>query len=129
MSIDEIIKDMDADQLRVEIKKSMELLGILGKVIHDLTVGQQAAWIEWRHGDGAEAGMRWVHNGLAGPGHIPDEDAPYGKEAQAYFNANCSDPIPQCACGRPSGQLWMGHGACCNEHMQEAMAKHMGSQP
>jgi hypothetical protein len=31
----------------------------------------------------------------------PDEDEPYGKEAQAYFDANRSDPFPTCTnCGR-----------------------------
>jgi hypothetical protein len=91
-------------------------------IIHDMVVAQQAAWIEWQHGEGAEAAMRWIHNGLCGPGHIPDEDAPYGKEPQAYFDANKSDPFPPCTCGRPSNTLWMGQGFCCDEHYREAKA-------
>jgi len=65
----------------------------LGGIIHDITVGQQAAWIEWKHGGGAEEGMQWIENGLAGPGMIPgsceddiDADAPILKDAQAYFD-------------------------------------------
>jgi hypothetical protein len=96
-----------------------EIIEMQNKIIHDLVVANQAAWIEWRHGKGAEAAMTWVHNGLVGPGSIPDENAPWGKEAQAWFDANRADPFPFCYCGRPSHQLWMGKGACCDEHMSE----------
>jgi len=124
MSIEERIKNMSPDQLRAEILKIDKVLQQMGKICHDQTTANQAAWIEWQHGAGAEAAMRWIHNGLWGPGLIPDEDAPYGKEAQAWMDANRADPMPQCACGRPSHILWMGQGACCNEHYEEARAKH-----
>ena len=94
-------------------------ISFLYKVIHDLVVGNQSAWIEWTHGKGAEAAMKWIHNGLVGPGHIPDPLEPYGTEAQSWYNANISDPFPVCYCGKPSNQLWMGVGACCDEHMEE----------
>lgn len=99
-----------------EVTRLKRTLNDLGKIIHDMTVAQQAAWIEWQHGKGAEEAMSWIHNGLVGPGFIPDEDEPYGKEAQAYFDANRSDPFPICYCGRPSNSLWMGQGFCCREH-------------
>lgn len=89
---------------------------------HDLLVVMQAAWIEWRHGRGAEHGMGWIENTLYGPGLIPGEDEPYGKEAQAYFDKNKSDPFPQCFCGRPSNQLWMGEGFCGKAHYDERRA-------
>ncbi len=88
-----------------------------------MTVAQQAAWIEWQHGKGAEEAMGWIQNGLFGPGLIPDEDEPYGKEAQAYFDANRSDPFPTCYCGRPSNHLWMGQGFCCQEHYNTRRAQ------
>ena len=85
-------------------------------------VANQAAWIEWKHGRGADAAMQWIHNGLAGPGHLPDDEEPWGKEAQAYFDANCANPLPPCACGRPSNILWMGQGFCCDDHYRKAKA-------
>lgn len=105
------IKDADGEAVRMK-----RVLKELGEVIHDLTVGMQAAWIEWQHGEGAEEAMTWIENALAGPGHIPDEDAPHGKDAQAYFDANKSHAFPVCKCGRPSNILWMGQGFCSNEH-------------
>ena len=91
----------------------------LSAMFNDKIVGEQAAYIEWKHGRGANAGMKWIANGLWGPGLIPDDDEPWGKDAQAYFSANKSDPFPVCPCGRPSSQLWMGRGACCREHMAD----------
>ena len=45
------------------------------------------------------------------------------KEAQAWFDANQSDPMPRCFCGRPSNIGWMGQGFCSREHYQEGKAK------
>ena len=106
-----------------EVERLKKTLNDLGKIIHDMTVAQQAAWIEWQHGKGAEEAMVWIQNGLFGPGLISDEDEPYGKEAQAYFDANRSDPFPTCYCGRPSNQLWMGQGFCCQEHYNTRRAQ------
>lgn len=91
-------------------------------------VVMQAAWIEWRHGKGAEAAMRWIHNTLCGPGLIPGEAAPWGREAQAWFDANQPDPFPVCECGRPSNTVWMGKGFCSDEHYRAALAR-LGSTP
>ena len=88
-----------------------------GCIIHDMVVSNQSAWIEWQHGGGADAGMRWIENGLWGPGRIPDEDEPFSKNANHWFSANKHDPFPVCACGNPSSQLWMGKGACSDECM------------
>ena len=115
--MDKLTAENQRLQARVaELEKSFKELS---DFFNDKIVGEQAAYIEWQHGKGAVAGMHWIANGLCGPGLIPDDDEPWGKEAQAYFNANKSDPFPVCSCGRPSGQLWMGHGACCDEHMAE----------
>lgn len=102
-----------------ELPPGAKLAATLEKIVHDMVVANQAAWIEWRHGRGAEAAMQWIENGLSGPGHIPDARAPYGTEAQAFFDANRAEPFPLCYCDRPSNQLWMGHGACSDAHMAE----------
>ena len=117
-----------ADALDAEIAKLKKAYQELGNMFHDQIVAQQAAWIEWQHGAGAEAGMQWIENGLCGPGHIPDEDEPYGTEAQAYFDANKSDPFPACHCGRPSNSLWMGKGFCSNAHYNEHRAAMAAAQ-
>ncbi|WP_349984474.1 hypothetical protein ABRP17_016495 [Stenotrophomonas sp. WHRI 8082] len=124
MNIEDRVKDMTLDQLREEIVKIDRVLQMMGKITHDHVTANQAAWIEWQHGRGADAAMGWIHSGLWGPGLIPDEDEPYGKEAQAYFDANRAQPFPACACGRPSNQLWMGHGACSDPCMIAARETH-----
>ncbi|WP_175804983.1 hypothetical protein [Burkholderia ambifaria] len=98
------------------------LIKTMSDIIHDQTVAMQSAIIEWRHGKGAEAGMSWIVNTLEGPGHLPDFDAPHGKHAQFWFNANQANPLPTCFCGNPSSSLWMGQGFCCDEHYREAKA-------
>lgn len=98
------------------------LCDILSKIVHNMVVAEQAAWIEWQHGEGAEAAMHWIGNGLAGPGHIPNEAEPYGKDAQAWYDANKADPFPTCYCGRPSNILHMGKGYCSTEHHDAATA-------
>jgi len=104
-----------------EIHRLKEQLRTAHKIIHNQVVANQSAWIEWQHGKGAEAAMSWIHNGLVGPGQIPYEKELWGKDAQAWYDANQAEPFPACYCGRPSNQLWMGNGACCEEHMSEIM--------
>ena len=117
-----------AAKLQDELKRLTDTNKQFGKIIHNQVVANQAAWIEWQHGKGAEAAMGWVHNGLWGPGHIPDESEPWATDPQAYYDANQADPFPTCHCGRPSNQLWMGHGACCHEHMNEIQKKERASE-
>lgn len=112
------------EELEKELAAVRRVLDTMGKIVHNQTTANQAAWIEWQHGRGAEAAMAWIHNGLWGPGLIPDEDEPYAKEAQAWYDAHRADPMPQCACGRPSNQLWMGGGACSSECMKVAREKY-----
>lgn len=119
----------EIETLQAEVARLTRGQKMLGECIHNMVVAQQSAWIEWRHGKGAEAAMTWIHNGLVGPGHIPEEDAPYGKEAQAWYDANCANPMPQCFCGRPSNRLWMGKGFCGAAHYREAKAAHDAGTP
>ncbi|WP_159069050.1 hypothetical protein [Burkholderia metallica] len=107
-----------------DVVRSESLIKTLSDIIHDQTVAMQSAVIEWQHGNGAEAGLSWIVNTLAGPGHLPDFDAPHGKHAQFWFNANQANPMPSCFCGNPSSSLWMGQGFCCDEHYREAKAKY-----
>jgi len=106
-----------------EAVRAQELSKELANIIHDQAVAMQAAIIEWQHGKGAEAGLSWIVNTLEGPGHLPDFDAPYGKQAQFWFDANRAEPFPKCFCGNPSHMLWMGQGFCCDAHYDEAKAK------
>lgn len=114
------------DVLREKLAQREERYGELAAIFRDKIVGEQAAYIEWQHGKGADAGMQWIANGLGGPGFIPDENEPWGTEAQAYYDANKSDPLPACPCGRPSNQFWMGNGACCDGHMAKIRAEKEG---
>lgn len=106
-----------------ELESAKKLIRDLSRIIHDMVTSNQSAWIEWQHGKGAEAAMIWVQNGLIGPGHIPDEDDPWGKDAQAWFNANCANPLPQCYCGRPSSIGSNEYGACCHAHLKDTEEK------
>lgn len=76
------------NELESAIKKQVERSNDLSWYMNDLITAQQSAWIEWQHGKGAAEAMSWIHNSLIGPGHIPD-----GTDAQAWFNANCSDAL------------------------------------
>lgn len=119
---------LEAAHQNEEIAKLTTAYTELSKMFHDQVVAQQSAWIEWQHGEGAETAMGWIENGLCGPGHIPDEDDPYGKEAQAWYDANNSDPFPACQCGRPSNMMWMGMGFCSQAHHDAAMAATKGEE-
>ena len=103
-------------------KKEREHLKMVADMHHDLLVTMQAALIEWKHSGGAEAALQWIVNTLRGPGLLPRDDEPYGKEAQAYISANRSDKMPTCTCGRPSHIGWMGQGFCSDEHYLKAKA-------
>jgi hypothetical protein len=102
---------------------STEGYKMLAEALQNDIVAMQAAWIEWKHGAGAEAAMQWIENTLVGPGHIPAEDAEFGKEPQAFFSANCANPLPRCHCGRPSHIGWMHQGFCSDAHFAETRAK------
>jgi len=102
-----------------ELDRLRNTTKVLSNIIQDLIVTNQAAWIEYKHGKGAEAGMQWIENGLLGPGQIPDEsDSQFYNDAQLFFNEQKSNPFPVCPCGNPSSIKWMEFGYCCDEHQQ-----------
>lgn len=102
--------------------KERKHLKMVADMHHDAMVTMQAALIEWKHGKGAEAALQWLVNTLEGPGLLPSPDEPWGKDAQRYFDANQSNPLPVCACGTPSHIVWMDRGFCSEEHFREAKA-------
>lgn len=114
----------ERDALRREVERIKRTAKDLCECIHNMIVAQQSAWIEWKHGAGADAAMAWIHNGLVEPGQIPDGDEPYGKEAQAWYDANNANPMPRCFCGRPSNIVWMNQGFCCEAHYQQTVVKY-----
>lgn len=126
-ALSEALAQLEAERARNAA--GVKMRAEFSRIIHDQVVAQQSAWIEWQHGGGAEAAMVWVHNGLAGPGHIPEDSLPYGKEAQAWFDANQAEPFPTCFCGRPSNQLWMGQGFCSVEHYAKRRAEQPPAPP
>ena len=93
---------------------------MLADMVNDLTCAMQSAWIEWKHGEGVDAGMRWIENTLCGPGLIPDEQDPYGTESQAWFDKHRAEPFPECACGRPSNIRVADKGICSHAHFKQA---------
>lgn len=115
-----------AEQLLVERDKTIAQLdrriSFDAKIVTDLLVGNQAAWIEWQRGAGAEEAMVWVQNSLMGVG-VPEEGAAWATEPQAWWDANKAEPFPPCFCGRPSNILTMGRGFCSWEHSDESKRK------
>lgn len=116
-SINELSEKIKEQSKRITRLKELSIRD--AEVLHNTLTGEQSAWIEWQHGKGAEAAMHWIHNGLAGPGLIPDEDEPYGKHPQFWYDSHKAKPFPKCICGNPSHILWMGNGACCEEHLEQ----------
>lgn len=107
---------------RLKVSEEKELK-MLADSYHDLLVAMQAAYIEWQHGEGADEAMTWIANTLAGLGLIPYEEEPYGKEAQAWWDANNAHPMPKCECGRPSNIVCEDVAGCCEEHFKAAKNK------
>lgn len=68
---------------REDAKRHMRVITMMGHAMHRNILAMQAAYIEWRHGGGAEAAMQWIGNTLDGPGLIPEDTE---KDAQAYFD-------------------------------------------
>lgn len=82
------ISEEEWAQLKAKHNALLAKLRLSNRTIHNMVVANQAAWIEWQHGKGSANGMMWIHNGLLGPGMIPDENAENGKNAQRWHDAN-----------------------------------------
>ena len=81
IELDEVIAERDA--LRLDAERSRMRAKELDLMFGRYLLGMRSAVIEMEHGNGAEAGMQWIVNGLAGPGEFaPDDET----DAQAYFD-------------------------------------------
>ena len=63
--------------------------------VHNMVVANQAAWIEWQYGAGAESAMERIHNGLVGPGHIPLGTQSVDPDDYQYQNSVEYPTLPQ----------------------------------
>lgn len=84
------VTDQKVDDLTAEnaalcqaVKHSAMRIKELDLMFGRYLLGMQSAVIEQEHGKGAEEAMRWIFNGLAGPGVFAPDDA---TDAQAYFD-------------------------------------------
>ncbi|MNG08470.1 hypothetical protein D3C84_918280 [compost metagenome] len=84
------VADQRVDDLETEnaalcqtAKRSAMRIKELDLLFGRYLLGMRAAVIELDYGDGPEAAMRWIRNGLIGPGQLPPDDA---FDAQAYFD-------------------------------------------
>jgi hypothetical protein len=60
-----------------------------GDIVHRQVLAMRAAVVAWQR-EGAEIGMQWIANTLAGPGHLPsDEDTAMG--AQPLFDKEVAE--------------------------------------
>jgi len=103
-----------------DYEKLKEGYAELDKIVHNLTVGMQAALIDAHH-NGDKSGMMWIYNALEGPGNLPDINDKWSCDANDYWLAHKTDPMGPCeVCGKPSGIMSGGHVACCREHLDAA---------
>ncbi|WP_321878431.1 hypothetical protein [Paraburkholderia bannensis] len=115
-------------RLRKDTVRRLELTKTISEALHDNIVAMQSAIIEWQHGRGTEAGLQWIVNTLMGPGQLPDFDAPYGKNAQLWFNEHQAHPFPRCFCGNPSHIATDSRGYCSEEHARQDATRTTASQ-
>lgn len=73
----------ERDQLKAENEHARMRIKELDLLFGRYLLGMRSSVIEWQNGQGADAAMQWIWNGLAGPGELPPEDE---TQAQAYFD-------------------------------------------
>lgn len=100
---------MTAEAKRIEALR--EHIAVMGQILHNNVVAQQAAWLEWKNGGGAEVAMEWVENGLIGPGLLPYDERGEFKDlaAQKWFDENADAELKGqkgCQIMQPKG--WRG---------------------
>lgn len=82
-SLDPVFSERDVRSLLGEVQDLRMLVKEMDLTFGRYLLGMRAAVIEWQHGQGADAGMQWIWNGLRGPGELPPEEE---TQAQAYFD-------------------------------------------
>lgn len=64
----------EIERLKEEATKSERRAIEYGDIVHKQVLAMRASVVAWQR-EGAEIGMQWIANTLAGPGHLPsDED-------------------------------------------------------
>jgi hypothetical protein len=72
-----------------EREKSERRAITFGDIVHHQVLAMRAAVVDWKI-RGAEAGMCWIANTLAGPGHLPSEEE-IALGAQALFDKEIAE--------------------------------------
>ena len=66
--------------------KDNSRINALEVFLQDFVVCQQTAWIEWKHGKGAEEAMKWIESSLVCPEQLPDKNmSKYYKDGRAII--------------------------------------------
>ena len=79
----------EIERLTAEAVKSERRAIEYGDIVHKQVLAMRAAVVAWQR-EGAEIGMKWIANTLAGPGHLPsDEDTALG--AQPLFDKEVAE--------------------------------------
>jgi len=79
----------EIDRLKAEAIKCERRAIEYGDIVHKQVLAMRAAVVAWQR-EGAEIGMQWIANTLAGPGHLPsDEDTAMG--AQPLFDKEVAE--------------------------------------
>jgi hypothetical protein len=79
----------EIERLQAEAVKRERRAIEYGDIVHKQVLAMRAAVVAWQR-EGAEIGMQWIANTLAGPGHLPsEEDAALG--AQPLFDKESAE--------------------------------------
>jgi len=79
----------EIERLKAEAVKRDRRAVEYGDIVHRQVLAMRAAVVAWQR-EGAEIGMQWIANTLAGPGHLPsDEDTAMG--AQPLFDKEVAE--------------------------------------
>lgn len=79
----------EIERLKAEAVKRERRAIEYGDIVHKQVLAMRAAVVAWQR-EGAEIGMQWIANTLAGPGHLPsDEDTAMG--AQPLFDKEVAE--------------------------------------
>lgn len=86
-----VAPDLEAT-LRDGIKAERRAV-MFGDVIANQVIAMQSAVIAWRERQDPDAGMNWIVNTLAGPGHLPEDvdEAIEAGGAQAWFDTKTAE--------------------------------------
>lgn len=82
-SIDPVFHEQDVRSLMDDVQDMRMLVKEMDLTFGRYLLGMRASVVEWQKGNGSDAAMQWIWNGLRGPGGLPPEEE---AQAQAYFD-------------------------------------------